>query len=96
MAKKVNEKVTVTLTKNTLVEKGGAWLLDVSIATEGDPYAKLVSITAWTNPSAAKRYLKTIVLENTPRKNIKLAVSKSTPEGKPFELVGELQYKVGA
>jgi len=96
MAKKVNEKVTVTLTKNTLVEKGGAWLLDVSIATEGNTYAKLVSVTAWTNPSAAKRYLKTIILDNTPRKNIKLVVSKSTPESKPFELVGELQYKVDA
>lgn len=96
MAKKVNEKVTVTLTKNTLVEKGGAWLLDVSITTEGNTYAKLVSVTAWTNPSAAKRYLKTLILGNTPRKNIKLTVSKETPEGKPFELVGELQYKVDA
>jgi hypothetical protein len=96
MAKKVNEKVTVTLTKNTLVEKGGAWLLDVGITTEGNTYAKLVSVTAWTNPSAAKRYLKTLILGNTPRKNIKLTVSKETPEGKPFELVGELQYKVDA
>jgi hypothetical protein len=96
MAKKVNEKVTVTLTKNTLVEKGGAWLLDISIATEGDTYAKLVSVTAWSNPSAAKRYLKTIILGNTPRKSIKLIATKNSNEDKPIEFAGELQYKVDA
>jgi len=96
MAKKVDEKVTVTLSKNTLTEKGGAWLLEVAITTVGNPYAKLVSTTAWTNPSAAKRYLKSIILENTPRKNIKLAVTKTTDEGKPYEMYGELLYKVEA
>jgi len=96
MAKKVNETVKVTLSKNTLMEKGGAWLLEVSIATEGNSYAKLVSTTAWTNPSAAKRYLKVLVMENTPRKNIKLVQTKTNDAGKPYEFVGELSYKVEA
>lgn len=96
MAKRIDETVKVTLEKNTLLEKGGAWLLEISIVTEGSVYAKLASITAWSNPSAAKRYLKTIIQENTPRKNVKLSVAKTDENDKPFSFTGELLYKVDA
>lgn len=93
---KVTKTLNATLTKNTAVEKGGAWLLTI---TEG--YVGAVSNgpgthSAWANPSAAKRYLKTYVQENTPRKSIKMVVQASNDAGKPTHLSGELTWKVDA
>jgi hypothetical protein len=96
MAKKVTQTFKANLAKNTLVEKGGAWLLNICIQTEGADTCALDTNTAWSNPSAAKRYLKTVVLDNTPRKSIKMAVTKATAENKPLALDGELTYKIDA
>jgi hypothetical protein len=96
MAKKVTQVLKADLTKNTLVEKGGAWLLDINIRNEGAQDYILNHCSAWANPSAAKRYLKTVVLSNTPRKSIKMAITKTTVEDKPLKLEGELTYKVDA
>ena len=86
---KVTKTLNATLTKNTTVEKGGAWLLVVE-----DSMGTMHS--AWANPSAAKRYLKAYVLENTPRKSIKMVVQATTPLGKPSHLTGELSWKADA
>jgi hypothetical protein len=96
MAKKVTQTLKAHLAKNTIFEKGGAWLLEITIQTEGHNIHDLNTRTAWANPSAAKRYLKSVVLDNTPRKSIKMAVTKTNDADKPLTLEGELIYKVDA
>ncbi|CAB4121940.1 hypothetical protein UFOVP27_26 [uncultured Caudovirales phage] len=86
---KVTKTLNATLTKNTAVEKGGAWLLTIDCC--GD-----TTHSAWANPSAAKRYLKQYVLDNTPRKSIKMVVQASNDAGKPTHLSGELTWKADA
>jgi len=93
---KVTKTLNATLTKNTTVDKGGAWLLTI---VEG--YAGAVSggpgmHSAWSNPSAAKRYLKAYVIENTPRKSIKMVVQSTNDLDKPTHLSGELSWKADA
>ena len=89
MAKKITKTLKATLTKNTSVEKGGAWLLIIE-----DEMGTMHS--AWSNPSAAKRYLKKYVLDNTTRKSIKMEVKAMDMNNKPTHIVGELSYKVDA
>ena len=97
MAKKVTQTLKAHLTKNTIFDKGGAWLLEITIQTEGHNIHDLNTCTAWANPSAAKRYLKSVVLDNTPRKSIKMVITATTADtGKPLILDGELTYKVDA
>jgi hypothetical protein len=97
MAKKINQTLKANLRKNTLVEKGGAWLLNICVLTEGSSNCELDTYTAWSNPSAAKRYLKQVILDNTPRKSIKMAISvKDVNTDKPIALDGEITYKVDA
>ena len=86
---KITKTLTATLTKNTAVEKGGAWLLTINCCDD-------ITHSAWANPSAAKRYLKAYVQENTPRKSIKMVVQATTPLGKPSHLTGELSGKEAA
>ena len=52
--------------------------------------------SAWSNPSAAKRYLKKYVLDNTTRKSIKMEVKATDMNDKPTHIAGELSYKVDA
>jgi len=93
---KVTKTLNATLTKNTAVEKGGAWLLTITEGHLGAVSAPEGTHSAWANPSAAKRYLKAYVQEHTPRKSIKMSVVATTPLGKPSHLAGELSWKVDA
>jgi len=86
---KVTKTLEVTLTKNTSVEKGGAWLMVIT-----DSFG--TNHSAWANPSAAKRYLKTYVLATTPRKSIKMVVAATNGEEKPTHFKGELTWKADA
>jgi hypothetical protein len=95
MATTVKQTLTAKLTKNTSVEKGGAWLLHICIQTEGASECVMDTHSAWSNPSAAKRFLKQVVLENTPRKSIKMETKATNDLGKPTHLAGELNYKWG-
>jgi hypothetical protein len=94
MAKKVNQTLKAKLAKN--LEKGGAWLLDISITNESSDQYVLSTCSAWSNASAAKRYLKQVVLDNTPRKSIKMSVVMTDANDKPARIEGELTYKVDA
>jgi hypothetical protein len=94
MAKKITQQIKANLEKNTLTEKGGAWLLSITIFEEGTSVSIYNADTAWANPSAAKRWIKKIVLEKTPRKSLKLSVVKSDNAGKPILLTGDMTYKV--
>lgn len=86
---KVTRTLSATLTKNTSVEKGGAWLLVVEDGLG-------VMHSAWSNPSAAKRYLKAYVQQSTPRKSIKMEVKVKDLNDKPINLAGELTWKEDA
>ena len=86
---KVTRTLSATLTKNTSVEKGGAWLLVVEDGMG-------VMHSAWSNPSAAKRYLKAYVQQSTPRKSIKMEIKVKDLNDKPINLAGELTWKEDA
>jgi len=91
MAKKVNAILNAELTKNP--EKGGAWLARVSISDEGMDTANTF-ITAWSNASACKRWVKEMVQKHTPKKSIKFVVHSTVDEkGKPNLITGVLNYK---
>lgn len=92
MAKKVEAIVRATLTKNQ--EKGGAWLCHISMGMAGIP--NIDRIQAWSNASAGKRWVKAWVVENTPRKSIKMVVTKKDLNDKAMEISGELIYKVAS
>ena len=94
MAKKVTETMKVSLSKNTLVDRGGGWLLDIAIVIEGVAVAKYNSVTAWANPSAAKRYVKTVVESQTTRRSIKLTATPEVDDkNKAVKYLGEMVYK---
>ena len=88
MAKKVQHTFTANLWLNT--EKGGAWIAEYHYGTEED-FKGLY--TAWKNASAAKRWLKSVVQEVTPRKSIKMVAGDALDEkGKPVSFTGVLKY----
>ena len=93
---KVTKTLNASLTKNTAVEKGGAWLLTITEGVSGAISDGVGVHSAWANPSAAKRYLKEYVINNTPRKSIKMVVGATSIAGKPTHLSGELSWKADA
>lgn len=90
---KITKTLTATLTKNTSVEKGGAWLLTITEGVSGAISENPGVHSAWANPSAAKRFLKAYVQQNTPRKSIKMVVQATNTANKPTHLSGELSWK---
>jgi hypothetical protein len=92
MAKKVDYKFTAEVNLNS--EKGGAWLAVVCVCNE-EGVAQAMFTTAWRNASAAKRYVKAMVQELTPRKSVKMIAGETKDEkGRPTSFSGELTYKV--
>jgi hypothetical protein len=92
MAKKVDATFSVEICKNT--EKGGAWLATYTITEDG--VEKGYVNEAWSNASAAKRWIKSKVVEHTPRKSIKLEITTKDLNDKPTCIKGQLTYKVEA
>lgn len=100
MAKKVQKTFTATIELNP--EKAGAWMASVFLTYLDESDSKnsipntigISEQTAWKNASAAKRWVKSKVVELTPRKSVKMAVTKENKEtGKPTLLSGVLTYK---
>jgi hypothetical protein len=95
MAKKSTQTLRAEIRKNVIVEKGGAWLLRITVVE--DDATVTDGFTAWANLSAAKRYLKDYVVSFTPRKSIKMAITTTDQvTNKPLVVTGELTYKVEA
>ena len=90
MAKKVTRTFSASLRKNT--EKGGAWLCEYSIRDESGETTSAVS--AWSNASAGKRWVKANLFDITGRKSIKLSVVNLDDKEKPTLLMGSTDYKV--
>ena len=93
MARKVNVTFYAELFKNQ--EKGGAWLAKVTLTDEGMEMPNQSIISAWSNPSAAKRWVKEKVQELTTRKSIKMIASTQNldAKGKPLAFVGQIGFK---
>jgi hypothetical protein len=95
MAKKSTQTLRADIRKNVIVEKGGAWMLHLTVDEDGTTITE--GYTAWANLSAAKRYLKEYVISFTPRKSIKMTVAATDKvTNKPIAVIGELVYKVEA
>jgi hypothetical protein len=93
MVKKVNKSIEASLQKNT--EKSGSWLCHFAIKNElGEMEA--VYVQAWSNAGAGKRWIKSLVIEHTNKKSIKMAITMQDGVGKPTLIVGTLDYKVDA
>jgi len=91
MAKKVTKKFTADLTLNS--EQGGGWMAVVSLTAE-DGTSELTQLTAWKNASAGKRWIKSKVLELTPRKSVKMVAGEQVDAaGKVTSFAGELTFK---
>ena len=91
MAKKENMVFTAKLTLNE--NKGGGWLAH-AIITKSDDSVAYQEFSAWKNASAAKKWCKEKVQENTPRKSVKfVAGDKLDAKGKPVSFLGVLAYK---
>jgi hypothetical protein len=92
MAKKVSATFTAELIKNDT--KGGAWLAKVSIKDEGVDSPIASDISAWSNASAGKRWVKERIQALTPRKSVKMIPSqKLDAKGKPIAFIGIVGFK---
>jgi hypothetical protein len=92
MTKKVNVTFYAETIKNQ--SKGGAWLTTIRITDEGMDIPNQVITAAWSNASAAKRFIKEKVQELTPRKSVKMIASTNVDaKGKPVAFVGQIGYK---
>lgn len=93
MAKKVNALFEAELVKNQ--EKGGAWLGEFSIIRDDQEQPVVTGREAFTNASAGKRWVKSMVLANTPKKSIKMvATDARDAKDKPVHLSGEVAFKI--
>lgn len=94
MAKKVNVVFEATLKKNP--DKGGAWLASVTKFDEGMEHtaSQVAVVTAWSNASAGKRWIKDKVQEMTTRKSVKMIPGALTDaKGKPVDFSGQVMFK---
>jgi hypothetical protein len=93
MSKKVNVTFYAETIKNQA--KGGAWLTTIRITDEGVDTPHEVIMSAWSNASAAKRFIKEKVQELTPRKSVKMIATTQNldAKGKPLAFVGQIGYK---
>lgn len=92
----MTKKVHVTFYAETIKNqaKGGAWLTTIRITDEGMDTPHEVITAAWSNASAAKRFIKEKVQELTPRKSVKMIASTNVDaKGKPLAFVGQIGYK---
>jgi len=92
MAKKVSSIFSANIVKNQ--SKGGAWLATIQLNDEGidAPYSSYQA--AWANASAAKRWIKEVLLVTTPRKSVKmLPGSELDAKQKPVVFAGAITFK---
>lgn len=82
-------------------DKGSAWLATYSITEDRVTESGIETVevrsgtSAWSNASAAKRWVKEAVVNLTTRKSIKFEVTKEDLNGKPAEITASMSYKQG-
>lgn len=93
MAKKVNVVFSADMAKN--LDKGGAWLAEFDVVYDYEDKPRVSGRDAFSNPSAAKRWLKEMVLQHTNKKSIKMiAGSDKDAKDKPINFSGTVVFKV--
>jgi len=93
MSKKVNALFNGELRKNK--EKGGAWVAEYVVTRADFDKPVKAEYSAWSNASAGKRWLKAMVLANTPKKSIKMVATSDVDEkGKPVLFNGDVVFKI--
>lgn len=93
MAKKINALFEAELIKNQ--EKGGAWLGEFSVKRDDMETHSAAGRQAFSNASAGKRWLKAMVLANTPKKSIKMAATDAKDvKDKPVHFTGAVAFKI--
>ena len=93
MAKKVDYKFHAQVTLNS--EKGGAWLGEFSVVRDDLEQSSASGRQAFSNASAGKRWLKAMVLANTPKKSIKMvATDEKDVKEKPVHFNGAVAFKI--
>ena len=91
MAKKSTYKFDATVALNNV--KGGGWLSVITVM-DGEGIVTAHYTQAWKNASAAKKHVKEMVKELTPRKSVKMIAGDAVDaKGKPAIFTGELTYK---
>lgn len=96
MAKKVTKNFRSEIHKN--LSKGGGWLSQLQ-AWQIDPASGREVIlfsatTAWTNLSAAKRWVQYYVKTQTTRKSVRFITTEDVDEkGKPISYIGNFTYR---
>lgn len=91
MAKKQTHTVKVSASIDAS-NKASAWFSVFTIEDEAGTLTTEI-YGAWKNASAVKRWFKSLMLEHTPRKSIKLVASGEDAKGKPTNFSGELTFK---
>ena len=92
MAKKVNSIFSASIVKNQT--KGGAWLATIQLNDEGIELPYNSYQAAWANASAAKRWIKEVLLVTTTRKSVKmLPGSELDDKQKPVVFAGAVTFK---
>jgi hypothetical protein len=92
MVKKVTSTFTASIVKNQT--KGGAWLTTIQLTDEGidTPYDSYQA--AWANASAAKRWIKEVLLVTTTRKSVKMVAGDLLDvKEKPIRFDGTITFK---
>jgi hypothetical protein len=93
MAKKINCLFNAELRKNNV--KGGAWIAEFHVTREDQDRPIAANYSAWANPSAAKKWIKEMVLTHTNKKSIKMvAGTDKDAKDKPIYFNGDLSFKV--
>jgi hypothetical protein len=95
MAKKVNCFFDGEMRKNDV--KGGAWIAEFHVTRDDQERPVAANYSAWANPSAAKKWLKEMVLKHTNKKSIKMVASaERDAKDKPVFFEGKVAFKVDA
>lgn len=93
MVKKINANFNAELRKNT--EKGGAWIAEYVVTRADFDKPITADCSAWSNPSAGKRWLKAMVQKHTNKKSVKMAPNSERDEkDKPIFFNGDVVFKV--
>jgi hypothetical protein len=77
-------------------DKGRAGLAEYKLIDESDGSILIHEFSAWTNPSAAKRWVKQVLSATTPRKSMSFLGSNFNEKQKPMYFYGSVRFKVDA
>lgn len=95
MAEKINCLFNAEIIKNQA--QGGAWLAEFQVERDDEMKPRYAGRNAFSNPSAAKRWIREMVILHTNKKSIKFTSNdERDAKGKPVFFNGNVAFKVEA